>query len=68
MVGFATHVYSCISFRRLKIATLCYANKSVTEGTDDVSEVLIEDSIDMNLAIIFLISYMEGFIIVIDPI
>ena len=28
------------------MAALCYADKFVTERTDDVSEVLIEDSID----------------------
>ena len=36
--GFATHGYSCISSRRLKMAALCYADKFVTERTDDVSE------------------------------
>ena len=44
-IPLATHVYSCISLRRLKMAALCYADKLVTERTDDVSEVLIEDSI-----------------------
>ena len=39
-----THIYSCISLQRLEMAALCYTDKSVTEQTDDVSEVLIEDS------------------------
>ena len=43
----ATHVYSCVSLRRLKMVTLCYADKFVTERTDDVSKVLIEDSISL---------------------
>ena len=30
------------------MAALCYADKFVTERTDDVSEVLIEDSIGLN--------------------
>ena len=48
----ATHVYSCMSLLRLKIAALCYADKSVTERTDDVSEVLIEDSMSSHNAVV----------------
>ena len=44
-----THVYSCMSLQRLKMAALCYADKFVTEQTDDVSEVLIEDSSTANM-------------------
>ena len=38
------YVTSCISLWRLKMEALCYADKSMTERTDDLSKVLIGDS------------------------